>query len=86
MLPVLTAESSALMANGRKAGEARAVDLLIAATALSAGLPFYTRNGEDLQALDGLVEVVVLWVTLPALWALGPQEHCGDIGTPNDSA
>jgi len=52
---------SAVMATGRKkARGARAVDLLIAATALAAGLPLYTRNGDDSLALDGLVEVVVL--------------------------
>lgn len=51
---------SAVMATGRKARGARAVDLLIAATALAAGLPLYTRNGDDFLALDGLVEVVVL--------------------------
>ncbi len=48
---------SAVMATGRKA---RAVDLLIAATALAAGLPLYTRNGGDFLAFDDLVEVVVL--------------------------
>ena len=51
---------SAVMATGRKARGARAVDLLIAATALGAGLPLFTRNGDDFLALDGLVEVVVL--------------------------
>jgi len=48
------------MATGRKACGARAVDLLIAATAVAAGLPLYTRNGDDFLALDDLVEVVVL--------------------------
>jgi predicted nucleic acid-binding protein len=51
---------SAVMATGRKARGARAVDLLIGATALAAGLPLYTRNGDDFLALDDLVEVVVL--------------------------
>ena len=51
---------SAVMATGRKARGARAVDLLIAATALAAGLPLYTRNGDDFLPLDGLVQVVVL--------------------------
>ncbi|MDP1819548.1 MAG: type II toxin-antitoxin system VapC family toxin [Acidimicrobiales bacterium] len=51
---------SAVMATGRKASGARAVDLLIAATALAARLPLYTRNADDFLALDGLVEVVVL--------------------------
>jgi hypothetical protein len=51
---------SAVMTTRRKARGARAVDLLIAATALAAGLPLYTRNGDDFLALDGLIEVVVL--------------------------
>ena len=40
---------------GRKA---RAVDLLIAATACAAGLPLYTRNPDDFRALHELIEVV----------------------------
>jgi len=51
---------SAVMATGRKARGARAVDMLIAATALAAALPLYTRNGNDFLTLDDLVEVVVL--------------------------
>lgn len=47
-------------ASGRKARGARAVDLLIAATALSAGLPLYTRNGDDFRALADLVDVVIV--------------------------
>lgn len=45
---------------GRKARGARAVDLLIAATACSMGLPLYTRNPDDFEALQGLVEVIAL--------------------------
>jgi len=51
---------ASVFAAGRKARGARAVDLLIAATALSAGLPLYTRNGDDFQAIDDLLEVVVI--------------------------
>jgi predicted nucleic acid-binding protein len=49
---------AAVVATGRKARGARAVDLLIAATALAADLPVYTRNGDDFRSLAGLVEVV----------------------------
>jgi predicted nucleic acid-binding protein len=52
--------SASVTAAGRKARGARVVDLLIAATAVSEGLPLYTRNGRDFQALDGLVEIVVV--------------------------
>lgn len=45
---------------GRKARGARAVDLLIAATALAADLPLYTRDADDFRALDGLIEVVAV--------------------------
>ena len=51
---------AAVMMSGRKARGARAVDLLIAATALTAGLPLYTRNGDDFLALEDLVEVVAV--------------------------
>lgn len=42
---------------GRKARGARTVDLLIAATALSAKLPLYTANAADFTALRDLVDV-----------------------------
>lgn len=45
---------------GRKALGARAVDLLIAATACAHGLPLYTRNGAAFDALGGVVEIVVV--------------------------
>ena len=51
---------SAVAAAGRKARGARAVDLLIAATACSANLPLYTRNPDAFAALDGLVEIIAL--------------------------
>lgn len=51
---------SAVTAAGRKARGRRAVDLLIAATALSVELPLYTRNGDDFESLEDLIEVVVL--------------------------
>jgi len=49
---------AAVAATGRKARGPRAVDLLIAATAMAAGLPLYTRNTEDFRGLEHLVEVV----------------------------
>ncbi|MGB3410771.1 MAG: type II toxin-antitoxin system VapC family toxin [Microthrixaceae bacterium] len=49
---------SAVANAGRKPRGARAVDLLIAATACAERLPLYTRNPRDFEALDDLVEVI----------------------------
>lgn len=49
---------AAVVGAGRKARGARAVDLLIAATTCSNGLPLYTRNPADFHVLDTLVEVL----------------------------
>jgi len=51
---------AAVAAAGRKARGARAVDLLIAAAALAAGLPLVTRNGADFQPVRHLVDVIVV--------------------------
>ncbi|CAN5901720.1 hypothetical protein BH23ACT2_BH23ACT2_25420 [soil metagenome] len=51
---------AAVAAAGRKAQGARAVDLLVAATALAAQLPLYTRNGTDFEALEDLLDVVTV--------------------------
>lgn len=45
---------ASVLAAGRKARGRRAVDLLIAATAIAAGLPLYTANPNDFAHLDGL--------------------------------
>jgi predicted nucleic acid-binding protein len=45
---------------GHKARGARAVDLLIAATAGANALPLYTRNPAGFAALDGLIDVVAV--------------------------
>lgn len=47
-----------LVATGAKPRGRRAFDLLIASTALAAGLPLYTRNRTDFAALEGLVDIV----------------------------
>jgi predicted nucleic acid-binding protein len=49
---------AAITAGGRKARGKRAIDLLIAATALSVGLPLYTRNIDDFSGLEGVVDIV----------------------------
>jgi len=49
-----------VVASGRKARGTRAVDLLIAATASAAGLPLYTRNGDDFRSIEDLVDVIAL--------------------------
>lgn len=53
---------AAVVAAGRRARGRRAFDLLIAATALAADLPIYTRNADDFDSLDGLVEIVAISV------------------------
>lgn len=51
---------AAVVSAGRKARGRRALDLLIAATALAAGLPLYTRNPGDFGGLADLIEVVAV--------------------------
>jgi len=47
-----------IVATGRKARRPRAVDLLIAATALAANLPLYTRNVDDFRGVKHLLTIV----------------------------
>jgi prevent-host-death family protein len=51
---------TAVAATGRKARGPRVLALLIAATALSAQLPLYTRNPADFVGLDQLLDVVTV--------------------------
>lgn len=48
----------AVVSSGRKARGSRAVDLMIAATALAFDLPLYTLNAKDLHGLEQLIEIV----------------------------
>jgi len=51
---------TAVAVAGRKARGWRAFDLLIAATAIAAGLPLYTRNPDDFSGLSELLEIVTV--------------------------
>jgi predicted nucleic acid-binding protein len=54
---------AAVVATGRKARGRRAVDLLIAATAVAADLSLSTRNPDDFEGLADLLDVHAVEVT-----------------------
>jgi predicted nucleic acid-binding protein len=47
-----------LVSGGRKTRGRRAMDLVIAATALDAGVPLYTRNPDDFEGLEALIRII----------------------------
>ncbi len=49
---------AAIVATGRKARGPWALDLLIAATALAANMPLYTRNVDDFRGIEDLLQIV----------------------------
>jgi predicted nucleic acid-binding protein len=51
---------ASVLAAGRKARGQRAIDLLIAAVALSTELPLFTRNEADFAALEHLLDIVAV--------------------------
>jgi predicted nucleic acid-binding protein len=51
---------AAVLAASQKPRGGRAVDLLIAATALSRALPLFTRNAADFKGLAELMEIVAV--------------------------
>jgi predicted nucleic acid-binding protein len=51
---------AAVGTSGRKARGRRAVDLFIAATAVAAGLPLYTRNPHDFAGLTDVLEIITV--------------------------
>ena len=51
---------AAVAGAGRKARGRRAFDLLIAATAIAAGLPLYTRNPDDFADLSDILQIVTV--------------------------
>jgi predicted nucleic acid-binding protein len=51
---------AAIVAAGRKARGRRTIDLFIAATAVAADLPLYTRNPGDFAGLSPMLEIIAI--------------------------
>ena len=51
---------AAVTAGRRKARGPRAIDLMIAATALAEAIPLFTRNPDDFRGLESLIEIVAV--------------------------
>jgi predicted nucleic acid-binding protein len=51
---------AAVVEDGRTPRARRAIDLMVAATALAYGLPLYTKDPDDLRGLEGIMEIVDL--------------------------
>lgn len=51
---------AAVRSIGRKPRGSRAVDYMIAATAMQHRLPLFTRNPKDFEGLDGLIDIVAV--------------------------
>lgn len=62
---------AAIASGGSKIRGRRGFDLLIAATAIAAELPLYTRNPHDFLGLTGLLEIVTVQ---PSAAPPGPEE------------
>lgn len=56
---------AAVSAGGSTVRGRRGFDLLIAATAIAAGLPLYTRNPDDFARLTSLLEIVAVPLVPP---------------------
>ena len=57
---------AATVSAGRKARGRRAIDLVIAATAVAAELPLYTRNPADFAGLENVLEVFAVASASPS--------------------
>jgi predicted nucleic acid-binding protein len=51
---------ASIAAAGRKARGRRTIDLFIAATAVAADIPLYTRTPADFAGLDELLDIIVI--------------------------